>query len=278
MSLIAIRSLVPPLAAVLLLAAAAAVAKPPPDEPDNLLNDRLTLQAGLVSSSTQTTLRYDAAAGTPGTTLNAEKDLGLPSRKLIGKAELMFRMKERHRVHLGNYYLPLDRHATVPLQKTVNFGNTTFNVNDVVASELKMRLLVINYSYSFIKNDRAELAASLGFDVIGFEAAATVAARLRTEREDRSAPAPLAGLDGTVRISSRFYAEARGQYLKVNVQNVRGTLDTVEANILYRLSPNVTFGLGYSGFKVNVDSEKLGDSGQFQLRSSGPQLFARVGF
>jgi hypothetical protein len=266
------------LAAALLLAATGAVAKPPVEEPDNLLNDRLTLQAGLVSTSNQTTIRYDSTAGTPGTVLNGEKDLGLPSRKLVGKADLMFRMKERHRVHLGNYFLPLDRRATIPLQKTVNFGNTTYNVNDVVASELNMRLLVMNYSYSFVKTDHVELAGSIGFNVIGFEAAATVAARLRTEREDRSAPAPLAGVDATVRISSRWYGEARGQYLKVNVQNVKGTLDTYEANFLYRLSPNVTFGVGYSGFKVNVDSEKLTDSGLFQLRSAGPQLFARVGF
>lgn len=266
------------LAATLLLAATAAVAKPPPDEPDNLLNDRLTLQAGLVSSSNQTTIRYDSSAGTPGTELDGEKDLGLPSKKLIGKAELMFRMEERHRIRIGDYYLPLDRRATTLLKKTINFGNTTYNVNDVVQSELQMRLLAINYTYSFVKNDRVELGASLGFDVIGFDAAATVAARLRTEREDRSAPAPLAGLDGTVRISSRFYGEARAQYVKADVQNVKGTLETFEANLLYRMSPNVTFGLGYSGFKVDVDSQKVGDSGQFVLRSTGPQLFARVGF
>ena len=266
------------LAALLLLAATAAVAKPPPDEPDNLLNDRLTLQAGLVSSSNQTTVRYDASAGTPGTVLDGEKDLGLPSRKLIGKAELMFRMEQRHRIHIADYYLPLDRRATTLLKKTVNFGNTTYNVNDVVQSELQMRLLAINYTYSFVKNDRVELGASLGFDVIGFEAAATVVARLRTEREDRSAPAPLGGLDGTVRISSRWYAEARAQYLKADVQNVHGTLETFEANILYRTTPNVTFGIGYSGFKVDVDSLKVGDSGQFVLRSTGSQLFARVGF
>ncbi|MBS0376729.1 MAG: hypothetical protein JSR73_19300 [Proteobacteria bacterium] len=262
----------------LLAVTAAAEAKPPVEEPDNLLNDRLTLQAGLVFSSNQTTVRYDSNAGNPGTVLDGEKDLGLPSRKLIGKAELMFRMKERHRVHIGNYYLPLDRHATRPLDQSVNFGNSTFLVGDVVASELNMRLLAINYSYSFVKNDRLELAASLGFDVIGFEAAATVAARLRTERQDQSAPAPLAGLDGTVRISRRFYGEARAQYVRANVQDVHGSISTYEANLLYRLSPNVSFGLGYSGFKVDVDFVKATQGGLFKLHSTGPQLFARVGF
>ena len=278
MFLIPSRSPAALLSAALLLTATAAAAKPPPDEADNLLNDRLTLQAGLVSSSNATTIRYDATAGTPGTDVNAENDLKLPARKLIGRAELMFRMKERHRVRIQNYYLPLDRRATTLLQSTINFGNTTYNVNEAVASELKMRLLAINYTYSFIKNEKVELGASIGFDVIGFQAAASVPARLRTERVDRSAPAPLAGLDATARLSSRFYAEGRAQYLKANVQTVNGTFETLEANVLYRLSPNVTFGLGYSRFKINVDSLKVGDSGQFQLRSVGPQLFGRVGF
>jgi hypothetical protein len=262
----------------LLLAAGAAVAKPPPEQTDNLLNDRVTLQAGLETSSNQTLLRRDSTTGAPGTVLDAEKDLGLPSRKLVGRAELTFRMKDRHRMHVGNYYVPLDRRATTLLQKTINFGDTTYNVNENVASELKMRLFALSYSYSIVKNDRVELGAGLGFDIIGLEAAATVAARLRTERVDRSAPAPLAGVEGTVRLSSRFYAEARGQYVKVNVHNFEGTLDTFEGNVLYRLSPNITFGLGYSAFKVDVNSLKTTDGGRLDLRSTGPQLFARVGF
>jgi hypothetical protein len=276
--LIPTRSIDRLLAAVLLLAAGAAAAKPPPEQPDSLLNDRLTLQAALVESSNHTMIRYDSSAGTPGTVVDGEQDLGLPERKLIGHAELMFRMKQRHRMHIGNYFLPLDRQATTLLQKTINFGDTTYNVNDTVSSHLNMRLLEIAYSYSFVKNERAEIGASLGFDVVGFEAAATVAARLRTERNDHSAPAPLGGLDGTVRISSHFYAEARAQYLKVNVHEVNGTLETFQANVLYRLNPNVTFGLGYSGFKVDIESFKAGESGLFQLRSTGPQLLARVGF
>jgi hypothetical protein len=266
------------LAAACLLAATAAVAKPPPEEPDNLLNDSVTLQAGIVSSTSQTSVRYDSTAGTPGTVVDGEKDLGLPPKKLIGNAELMFRMKKRHRIRIQTYYLPLDRQATTVLQKTINFGDTTYNVNDVVQSKLKIHLLAINYTYSIVKNDRVEIGASLGFDVVGLEADATVLARLRTESEQRSAPAPLGGLDGTLRISSRWYLEGRAQYVKADVQTVKGTFEAYQANLLYRMSPNVTFGLGYSGFKVDVSSEKPGDSGLFQLRSTGPQAFGRVGF
>lgn len=262
----------------LLLAATTAVAKPPPEEPDNLLNDRLTLQATLIGSSNSTMIRYDSSTGTPGTDIDGEKDLGWPAHKLLGTAEVMFRMKERHRIRYQMFYLPLDRQATTTLQKTINFGDTTYNVNEVVTSELRMNLTAFNYTYSFIKNERCEVGASLGFDVVGFNVAATVTARLRTERLERSTPAPLVGLDGTTRLSSRFYLEGRVQYLKASSHQVRGALGSFQGNALYRLNPNITFGLGFTGLKVYIDSQKVGSSGRFDLRTTGPQIFGRVGF
>jgi hypothetical protein len=266
------------LAVALLFGANVALARPAAEEPDNLLNDRVTLQAGLIASSNQTELRRDSTAGTTGTELDAERDLGLPVHKLTGRGELMIRMHERHRVRLGNYFLPLDRRAATALTKAINFGDTTFNVGETVGSALRVRLFSLNYTYSFIKNDRAEFGASLGLNVIGFDAQATVPSRLRTERDERSGPAPLLGLDGAVRISGRFYAEARGQYLKVQASNVQGKMTTLDANILYRLTPNITVGSGYDSYYVSVDALKTGDSGRFSLRSRGPQAFVRVGF
>lgn len=266
------------LATALLFTSGAAFAKPPVEEPDNLLNDRFTLQAGVMFSSNQTDARFDAPDGTLGTNIDGENDLGLPARKLVGRAELMFRMRDRHRIRLGNDFIPLDRHATTVLAKSFNFGSTTYNVNDTVASELQLHLFTMNYTYSFIKNDRVELGASLGLDLIGFEAQASVASRLRTEHQDYSGPAPLAGIEGEGRISSRFYVEGRAQLLKVHVGNVRGSLSAYEGNLLYRLMPNATFGLGLASFKINVDSRKSGNSGSFDLHSTGPQVFARIGF
>jgi len=265
-------------AAAILFTSSAALARPPDEGPDNLLNDRFTLQAGFIQTSNQTGIRLDSSAGTPGTDINAENDLGLAKRKLTGLGEIMFRMRERHRIRVATYFLPLDRRATTVLARTLDFGNTTYNVNDTVASQLQVRLLSVNYTYSFVRTERVEFGASLGFDVIGFDAMATIPARLRTEDDSRSGPAPLAGLDGTVRISSRFYAEARAQYLKVDLSNASGTFKAFDASVLYRLNPNVTFGIGYTGYNVSVDWVTSANSGSFGLRSIGPQAFARVGF
>jgi len=266
------------LAALSLAAAGTALARPPVEAPDNLLDDRFTLQAGLVLSSNQTQLRSDSSAGTTGTDINAEQLLGLPAKKLTGFGELMFRMRQRHRIRISDYWLPLDRHGTVTLADTVNFKDTTYNAGDVVASSLKVRSFAVTYTYSFIKTERLELGASLGFNILSIDAQVAVPARLRTEYTEESAPAPLGGIDGTFRISSRFYLEARGQYVKGTIDHIDASLKTFNGSLLYRWTPNFTLGLGYLGYSADVTSLQGGNSGHYALTSKGPQAFARVGF
>jgi hypothetical protein len=266
------------LVVALLCSPGAALAKPPTELPDNLLDDRFTLQAAFIASSNTTRVRLDSSTGLAGTEFDAEKDAGLPARKSIARGELVFRIHERGRVRLANFFVPLDRRGSAVLTQAINFGDETYNAGDAVQTELQLRVLAVAYTYSIVRTERFEVGASLGFDVIGYDAQLTVPARLRTSQDDRSAPAPLAGLDVTGRLSSRFYAEARAQYLRVHVASVAGTLQAYEANVLYRAHPNITLGLGYTALDISVDAHKVGDSGSFSLKSTGPQLFARVGF
>ena len=95
---------------------------------------------------------------------------------------------------------------------------------------------------------------------------------------EESAPAPLGGLDGTFRISSRFYLEARGQYVKGTIDHIQASLKTFNGSLMYRWTPNFTLGLGYLGYSADVTSLQRGSGGHYALTSKGPQLFARVGF
>ena len=262
----------------LVLVASAAHAGPPVIRPDNLLDDRFALTLDFIDSSTTTQLRLDSSTGVQGTVVNGESDLGLRSRKILGLGEVMFRMKSRWRMRLDYYFVPLDRSGVMTLTKTINFKDDTFQPGDQVNSQLNMHVLALDWAYSFLRGDNYELAASLGFDAIEFNASATVSSLLLTQREDKSGPAPLAGLDGTVRLSRRWYLDGRFQYLKAHLSDVTGSLTAWQGGALYRLTPNITFGLGYQSFHVSLSSSKLGSSGDFDLKTSGPDLAVRVGF
>ena len=267
------------LAAALLLAPGAAFPRPPVEAPDNLLNDSFTLQAGVGLTSNSTQFRYDSVAGVAGTVINAEDAAGVPSRKLIGRAELTLRVHDRHRIRLSDSYLPLDRHGTAVLQAPVSFGEPPpFAAGERINTKLNISMLALTYAYSFVKTERVEIAAGLGVELFGVEAVIASRVPVRNVRSEGSLPTPLAGLESTVRLSSRFYLEGRAQYFKGTLDRDYRRVTAFDADVLYRLMPNVTFGIGYSHLNASVNAPELGAGAGLALVSRGPQLFARVGF
>lgn len=255
-----------------------ALARPPVERPDNLIDDRFELGADLIRGSSDTTLRVDSTHGTLGTVLNAESDLALPKRKLIGSLDVMFRPRDRQRVELNYLFLPFNRHGTTTLAKDVAFKDNAYLGGDVVASELDIRMEGVDYVYSPLRGDRYELGLALGVELIEVLAEATVPTRLEQQREETSAPVPLVGLDGTYRMSSRWYAQGDYKYMRATVNHIHGQVTLWRLDALYRLNHNVTFGIGLRSYDVTVDSRKIGDTGLFTIKTFGPQLSARVGF
>jgi len=51
-----------------------------------------------------------------------------------------------------------------------------------------------------------------------------------------------------------------------------------DADVFYRIHPNVALALGYSDTRVNLVSRQQADQGAFVLESKGPELFLRVAF
>ena len=263
---------------VALCYAAAAGARPPVERPDNLLDDRFEIGGTFVFSSSDTSLRVDSSAGAPGTTLNGESDLALPHKKLIGELDVMFRPAERHTVRVNYLFLPLSRDATTALKQPINFKDSSYSTGDVVSSQLDIKLEGLTYTYSFIKNDRVELGAGLGVDLIEVSAQANVPARLAEQHQETSAPVPLGTIDATYRFSSRWYAQGDWQYMRATVNHIYGSVATWQLGALYRVNPNVTLGVGFQSYHVTVDSRKVGDTGLFTIKTTGPMISARVGF
>ncbi|MEA2831102.1 MAG: hypothetical protein QOF22_1850, partial [Bradyrhizobium sp.] len=51
-----------------------------------------------------------------------------------------------------------------------------------------------------------------------------------------------------------------------------------EFDALYRLRPNIAFGVGYNIVKANLASTKTTESGFFDFSTKGPEVFVRVAF
>ena len=79
-------------------------------------------------------------------------------------------------------------------------------------------------------------------------------------------------------VSKRFYVDGRVQYFKLSVDHLTGTVEYYEFSALYRYRPNISFALGYTSAKADIDSRQTKTSGYFDLNSKGPEAFIRVAF
>lgn len=266
---------------LLMLPASAALAQSRPGSgppPDPVFDHTVTIGASLGYGAADTRVRLDASDGTPGTLLDAERDLGLDAGELTGWVSVSLRPRPRHRIHAGLSYLPSDRRAREVLGEDIRVGEQVYFAGEEVETELRIRTWSIAYAYSFLRLPNAELAASVGVTSIGAYAEAGVPARAVIEVEERSVPAPQLGLEGAIRFRDRWYGEARLQYVRVKASGDEGSLNQLEAAIVFQFDPNIAAGLGYAAFEVDVQSNDTGDTGVFRYTSRGPRLFIRASF
>ncbi len=245
--------------------------------------DRVRLSLGLALDSLATSVRLDGAAGTPGTFISGENDLGLAKTKVEPRFELMVRAGARHRVQFD--YFSVDRSTTQVLARTaaqgpIAFRNAILLNGDPVQTDFGLRMLGIGYGYSFWRTDKLELAGTFGVNEIDISTQVRVQTQTRHiyQNEDQAGPFPTLGVAATWVASRRFYLDGRAQYFRLAVDHLQGSLGLYELNALYRFRPNVSFALGYREVRAYLNSRQASNSGRFDFSAKGPQLFVRIAF
>lgn len=240
--------------------------------------ERVRLSLGVVRLSNQTDLQLDSSAGVPGTPVNAEDQFGLDKSDYEAKIQAMVRVGDRHRLRFD--YFSLDRSAQTTITEPLVFRDVTLQPGDPLDSDLSIRTFGITYGYSFLHSDKYEVAATIGINDTDISARARVqtAARHVDQTEDQAGPFPTIGLDATYVVSKRFYFDGRGQYFKVRVDDLDGSLGIYELDALYRLRPNISFAFGYTMLRANLVSAQTKQAGIFNFNSKGPELFVRIAF
>ena len=164
------------------------------------ITDRFYVRGTFFNPAITTTLRIDTQspgpglAGTLGTPVSGEKDLGLDSRNPQGRIEIMFRLRERNRLRVD--YFESTRRGDHLISRPILFGNESFLANDQVTSFVQWRQFGLTYTFSVLRTDRLELGLGLGvhFGRIGAMIAQSSSgkrglamvevSRVRTQREE----------------------------------------------------------------------------------------------
>jgi hypothetical protein len=268
------------LAAVLLALGVAAHAddySPPPPLPvASPITDHFALTGSFFWGRLNTFGRFDSRAGVQGTPFTAEHDLGLTDQARQPGFEIMFRIAQRNRLRVN--FIDLRRAADKLINRTIQYGDQTFLVDNPVHSAFDWRQMDLTYTYSFLRSERFELGAGLGIHLIEAEASAEIPRTPQFADFNGAGPFATLALDGTWRISKHWALNARGNYLKVTIGSVSGMMGQFHTDLQYRWRRNLAFGVGYQRQQVELDVRNADPSGVLKLTISGPELFARLSF
>lgn len=247
------------------------------------ITDRFALRLLYWPSAVTTDLRIDPGTGPLGTEVDAEDDLGLDDKSSEARAEMVIRLRQKNRLRVD--YVKIARTGDQIIERTINFGDQTFNVNERALSSLEWRNLTLTYTRSLIYTSRFEVGAGVGFSILEARARGTVPARNVDEHQEAVGAFPTIALDGTWRISKRWALSLRGQRFTASVDEFKGSLADYHGDIQYRWRENFAIGLGYTKLHtlvdVGQDDTNPGDSdltGRFDQRMSGPEIFLRASF
>jgi uncharacterized membrane protein len=243
------------------------------------ITDRFYVSAAFYAPAVHTSLRLDpsqAAAGVFGTTLDAERDLGLPGRLDQGVVEFMFRMRQRSKLRID--YFEADRSANYPLTNTVVFGNETFLAGQMAQSSIDWRAFGLTYTYSFYRSDALAIGTGLGVYFLQAQAAGAVPAEGESQSVSAADPIPTLPLDLTWCISSRFAFTAHANYVEARIDGASGSFTDVHSDLQYRWSPDFTIGAGWSEMRIVLERSGGSTPGAVAMRFSGPQVLLRFSF
>lgn len=248
------------------------------------LNQSFWFQISGYRPSIDSNLQYSPKTGAAGTEVSFERDLGLADRKTLPALLLGARFGDGWR---GEFeYFKLSRSARTNLiNGSITVDDTVYPVSASVASQFDSQVYRVGLGYSFLKTPDAELGAVVGLHITGFKVALEgdglvngqpVASKRVTQ--DKTVPLPTLGVYGTYAFAPHWAASGRVDVLSLKVGEYRGKLLNMQANLLYRFTPNVGLGVGYRYDDYKLKADRTDWRGKLEYQFKGPQVLMDVGF
>jgi hypothetical protein len=247
--------------------------------------ERFLVSAGVFLPSFNTDVQVNPGDGN-GTDLDLEQNLGLRRRERTFWGGLTWRFASRHRISAS--YFQSKRDATATAERDLTIGDNVYPVGATLTTQLKLEVIPIDYSYSFIKNEKYELAGTLGlhWSSIRYEVrgSGSVGGRPVNPETDAKAdgPLPLLGAQFDYHFNRRWTASALAQAFALRLNNdtfsFSGKFWNARLSTEYWLWNNVGAGVAVNWFGMNVDANDDRWHGKIDYRYFGPQVYLSARF
>jgi hypothetical protein len=245
------------------------------------LPDRFMLRLGGYNiKSANTVMRLDSANYPVGAYIDFKETLGGETRASLFRMDALYRFNDHHGLGLSWYDIRFT--GSRVLEKDITWGDQTYLANYRVDSNLEFNVYKLNYQYSLLHNEEAELGASFGLHIMRVSAGLSGTNSSGTSQamsEAVTAPLPVFGLYADYNFTPRFSIFYNYQFFFVSYEDkFRGGLQDFIFGLEYRLFRHVALGAAYNRFAINATIKQ--DVSTLYLNSNwnGGMLYASVYF
>jgi len=239
-------------------------------------NRRFKVSAGGFFPVNNTIVKVEGNNGNIGTEIDLENDLGFSKSTASFLGTFDWRISKRSR--LGFEYFVLDRTATKTLQRDINFGDNTYEVNGRVRGTFNVQIMRVAYGYAILSKPKYQAGLLVGAHVLfadlGLQLEANTQSIEKHDSFDFTAPLPDVGIWGEFVLGKRWGLYANVNYLAVQIDNTDGRIISYGLSVLYNVHENFSLTAGYTGLNFRVDTVQERLNGFLKWGYNGPTITA----
>lgn len=215
--------------------------------------ERFSLDLGAFITTTRSSVRLGSTSA--GADIDVEDTLGIGSGNTALRLDAYWRFTENRRHRIDFAWFTVRRDGSTQLGRDIEIDGTTYPAGSAVSTEFDLDVFRTSYSYSFIQDDRLDLAVSGGLYVapISFSINAT-GGFSGSASEDVTAPLPVVGLRADIAITPKWYLRTGFDVFYLSYDEYTGFLTDVRAGVEYKAFKNVGFGLGFETMHLEVEA------------------------
>jgi len=242
---------------------------------------------GLFVSNIESSFRIGSGIGLD---INVEELLGLESTNSAFRADILWRFSKnrRHRLDFGwfSFRRSGDRAflQDITIEHPITGEEITIDAGTQVKGFFNFDIYQLNYSYSFLQDERIDLAALFGLYIMPIDVGISAAGFVDKEGTAKfTAPLPALGLRMDFALTPRWFLRSKTQLFYMEFENFKGSLLAFSAALEYNPWKHFGIGLGIDSFVVNVDAKGedwplIDFVGNISFGYTGFQLYLRYFF
>jgi hypothetical protein len=242
--------------------------------------EKFSVSAGFFFAFNSTDVTVNSPNRNLGNSFSFENDLGYLQTSPTFLGDLQWRISRRSKIDLS--YFGINRSKTRTLQRDIDFGDNTYDINTTVNTFFNTNVYRLSYGYAFFTGKKGEFGAMIGFHIVR----ASVGIGIVGQNINKSAgndyavtaPLPDVGLWGGYVLGPRWALTGEIGYLALTISNINGRIATGNFGLTYNVVNNLKATLGYNGFNFKVTAKENDLDGSLKWGYNGPSLAITFAF